>query len=197
MDWFSLAFILFLIMDPFGNITSYLSLVKEYSQKRKRAILVREMLIALGAMTLFSFIGEYLFHILEISEKTIYIGSGIILFLVALKILFPTEDSPRAHLPEGEPFIVPLAIPLIAGPSLLTTIMLFSHIEPSVLLMLTAIFSAWLISTLILYFAPAIQKIIGSNGLMALERLMGMILILIAIQRFLEGVHLFIKSCHV
>ena len=195
MNWFSLAFILFLIMDPLGNVNSYLTLVKDMPAKRKRKVLIREMLIALGVMLLFSFIGEYLFHVLEISEKTVYIGSGVILFLIALKILFPTIDSPRANLPAGEPFIVPLAIPLIAGPSLLATIMLFSHLEPSVPVMLAAIFSAWLASTLILYFAPRIEKTIGANGLMASERLMGMVLVLIAIQRILEGVQQFVKSC--
>lgn len=195
MEWFSLAFILFLIMDPLGNINSYLTLVKDMPAKRKRQVLVREMLIALGAMVLFSILGEYLFHILEISQKTVYIGSGVILFLIALKILFPTIDSPRANLPNGEPFIVPLAIPLIAGPSLLATIMLFAHLEPSVPVMLAAIFSAWLAATLILFFATQIEKAIGANGLMASERLMGMILVLIAIQRFLEGIQQFVKSC--
>lgn len=195
MPWFSLAFILFLIMDPLGNISSYLSLVKGIPAARQKRILIREMWIVLGTMLLFSLIGEYLFQILEISQKTVYLGSGLILFLVGLKILFPTLDSPRSNLPAGEPFIVPLAIPLVAGPSLLATLMLFSNLEPYISVMLLAIIAAWLASFVIFFFAPTIERVLGVNGLMAIERLVGMILVLIAIQRFLEGIHQFITSC--
>lgn len=182
-------------MDPLGNISAYLNLVKGLPRERKRWVLFREMGIALLAMLLFSFLGEYLFAALEISEKTVRIGSGVILFLVGIKILFPSDEGREPPLPEGEPFIVPLAIPWIAGPSLLATIMLFSHIEPSVPLMLSAMGAAWLASTLILLFAPQIQKIFKDAGLIATERLIGMVLVLIAIQRFLEGIQQFVKSC--
>lgn len=196
MDWFSLSFMLFLIMDPMGNLSSYLTLVKELPPKERRNVVIREMLIVLAVMLFFSFVGEYIFSILEISQKTVYIGSGLILFLAALKILFPTVDSPRANLPKGKPLLVPLAIPLVAGPALLTTIMLFSSLEPSVLTMVSAILAAWSASTVILFFASQIERGLGANGLMASERLMGMVLILIAIQRFLEGINQFIQSCH-
>jgi len=197
MEWFSLAVILFLIMDPMGNVSSYLSLVKGLTPKQQRLIVIREMLIALAAMLLFNSIGEYLFDILHVSEKTVRLASGVILFLCAIKILFPTLDSPRANLPQGEPFIVPLAIPLIAGPSLLATIMLFAHIEPDLSTMLYAIFAAWIASCLVLLNSNNLQKWLGTNGLIAAERLMGMVLVLLAIQRFLEGVQLVVKSCKI
>jgi multiple antibiotic resistance protein len=195
MDVFSLSIILFLIIDPFGNIGSYLQLTKSNTPRRRSFILIREMLIALAVMLLFSLIGEYIFNILHISERTVRLASGVILFLFGVKILFPTIDSPRSNLPEGEPFIVPLAIPLIAGPSLLATIMLFSHIVPSVLTMVLAILIAWFFSTLTLLSGPFLQRKVGSSGLIAAERLMGMILVLIAIQRFLEGVQQFVDLC--
>ena len=195
MNWFSLAFILFLIMDPVGNINSFLTLVKDLPPRQQRQVVVREMLIALFVMLLFNFIGELLFDLLQISEKTVRIASGVILFLVALKILFSAKDSPRANLPKGNPFIIPLAIPLICGPSLLATIMLFAHIIPTFPVMVTAIFAAWLAASLVLYFAPELQKILRNNGLIALERLMGMVLILLAIQRFLEGLQQFVAAC--
>lgn len=195
MEWYTIAFILFLIMDPLGNISSFLGLVKEIPRKEINKIVIREMLIALSIMLLFNFIGEYLFDLLHVSEKTVRITGAVILFLSAIKILFPTIDSPRNNLPPGEPYIVPLAVPLIASPALLAMIMLFAHIVPNISFMLMAILSAWLASSFILLNANRIQKVLGSNGLVAIERLMGMVLVLIAIQKFLEGIQLFVKSC--
>lgn len=195
MEFFNIAVILFLIMDPFGNISSFLSLLKESPPAKRRKIIIREMLIALGAMLIFNYIGEFIFNILKVSETTIRLASGVILFLAAIKILFPSSDSLRANLPAGEPFITPLAIPLIAGPSLLATIMLFAHIEPSLTLMLGAILTAWVCALGVLLLSDRLQKILGINGLMATERLMGMVLVMLAIQRFLEGVQQFVKVC--
>ncbi len=191
MSLFNVTLVLLLIMDPIGNMTSYLSLVKELNPKRQHWIIFREMGIALLAMIGFNYLGEYIFKILDLSETTVRLSSGVILFLIAIKILFTASDSPRANLPKGEPFIFPLAIPLIAGPALLATIMLYSHLEPYQSIMLSAILIAWLLSSLILFFARPIRRLLGVNGLMACERLIGMILVLIAIQRFLEGILLF------
>ncbi len=194
MTLFNIAFMLFLIMDPIGNVSSYLNLVNELPRKRQNWIVIREMLIALAFMLLFNAIGEYIFDILQISHTVVRLSSGLILFLVAIKILFPSIDSPRANLPKGEPFVIPLAIPLVAGPSLLATIMLYAHEIPSISLMVSAIFLAWLAASLVLLASPYLKRALGNNGLMACERLMGMILILLAIQRFAEGVQLFVKS---
>lgn len=196
MTLFSIAIILFLLMDPIGNISSFISQLQDVDPKRRQLVVLREMLIALVVMVLFNYLGEALFAILQVSPTTVRLTSGVILFLVAIKILFPTTDSLRANLPRGEPFITPLAIPLTAGPSLLATIMLFSSLESSQLVMLIAILSAWVVSLLILLAGPKLQKLIGNNGLMACERLTGMILVLLAIQRFLEGIQEFVKSCH-
>lgn len=191
MSIFNIALVLFLIMDPIGNIASYQSLVKELDPKRQHRIILREMLIALAVMIGFNYLGEYIFDLLELSETTVRLSSGIILFLIAIKILFTAPDSPRANLPQGEPFVFPLAVPLIAGPALLATIMLYAHLEPYQSVMLGAILIAWLASVIILYFSPIIKRVLGQNGLMALERLLGMVLVLIAVQRFLEGIFLF------
>lgn len=195
MNFFNLTIILFLIMDPIGNISSFLNLLKDLPKMQRRKIIIREMLIALAAMVIFCFIGEFIFDVLEISETTVKLASGAILFLVAIKILFPSVDSLRANLPAGEPFITPLAIPLIAGPSLLATIMLFARLEPSQTTMLSAIVLAWLMAVGVLLLGSRLQKIVGSNGLMACERLMGMVLVMLAIQRFAEGIHQFVKIC--
>jgi multiple antibiotic resistance protein len=178
-------------MDPIGNVSSYQSMVKELDSKRQSKIIFREMLIALAAMITFNYLGEFIFDFLDLSETTVRLSSGIILFLIAIKILFTSTDSPRANLPKGESFIFPLAIPLIAGPGLLATVMLFAHLEPYQSVMLAAILIAWIFSAIILYFSGTIKRFLGDNGLMACERLIGMVLVLIAVQRFLEGILLF------
>lgn len=194
MSLLSVTLVLFLIMDPVGNISSYLSLVKEISPSRQRIVLIREMGIALIAMLAFNFLGEFIFYFLEVSETTVRLASGVILFLIAIKILFPSTNGLRSNLPKGEPFIVPLAIPLIAGPSLLATIMLYAHLEPSQPIMLEAILIAWLCAFIVLLFAPFLHRMLGNNGLIACEKLMGMVLVIMAIQRFMEGIQLFIAT---
>lgn len=191
MSLFNVTVALFLIMDPVGNLSTYLSLVKGLNPTRQKWIIFREMLIALAVMFFFNYLGEYLFDFLDLSETTVRLSSGVILFLIAVKILFTASDSPRANLPKGEPFIFPLAIPLIAGPALMATIMLYAHLEPTQSVMLFAILIAWFLSILIFLFAGPIKRILGENGLMACERLIGMVLVLVAVQRFLEGILLF------
>lgn len=191
MSLFNVTVLLFLIMDPLGNLSAFQAMVKELNPKRQYWIIFREMLIALGVMLLFNYVGEYIFALLDLSETTVRLSSGMILFLIAIKILFTASDSPRANLPKGEPFIFPLAVPLIAGPALLATIMLYAHLEPLQSIMLLAIFIAWFLSIVVFLFNKPIKRILGINGLMACERLIGMVLVLIAIQRFMEGLLLF------
>lgn len=191
---FSIALILFLIMDPIGSLNSFLKLVDGLEPKRQRIIVLREMLIALGVMILFNYLGEFLFDFLGLSETTVRFSSGIILFLIAIKILFVAPDSIRSNLPKGEPFIFPIAVPLIAGPALLATIMLFAHLETHQSIMLSAILIAWFFSIVILYFSRPIKKVLKTNGLIALERLIGMVLVLMAVQRLLEGMTSFYQT---
>ncbi len=194
MTLFSIALVLFLIMDPIGNISSYLKMVDGIKPKRQLTVLVREMLIALLIMVVFNYLGEVIFELLQISEPTIRLSSGVILFLIAVQILFPNLSGIRDNLPKEEPFIIPLAIPLIAGPSLLATIMLYAHMEQSQPVMLLAILFAWLAALIVMLLSRPLHRALGSNGLLACEKLMGMVLVLIAIQRFLDGIQLFIKG---
>lgn len=194
MSFLNLVVILFLIMDPVGNISSFISQLKEIAPEKRKIVILREMLIALAVMIFFNFLGEFIFYVINVSETTVRITSGVILFLIAIKILFPSTDSLRANLPEGEPFVSPLAIPLIAGPSLLATIMLFAKLTSQTYL-LGAILIAWLLAVGILLAGNLLQKTLGNNGLIASERLMGMLLAMLAIQRFLEGIQQFVKSC--
>ena len=195
MDLFSLSAVLFFIMDPFGNVASCLKTLQPVPEKRRPRVVLREMSVVLAVMLLFDLIGEQLFFLLQLSETAVQLSAGVILFLTAIKILFSLPDSPRAQVKEEEPFFVPLAIPLLAGPSLLATLMLFAHIEKEPTLMLSAIFLAWIAATLVLLATQYLHKYLGHNGLLALEKLMGMLLLLLSIQRFAEGVRQFVCHC--
>lgn len=183
-------------MDPIGNIASYLAMTKDLDPKRQQWIIFREMLIALALMIGLYAVSDHLFNFLGLSGASISLSAGLILFLISIKILFPEPTSLRANLPKGEPFIFPLAVPLVAGPGLMATILLFSNLPEYHDWMLPAIFLAWLASSVILYFSNTIKNVLGKNGLIASERLIGMVLVLLAVQRFLEGILAFWVQHH-
>jgi MarC family membrane protein len=192
----SMAFALFLLMDPIGNVPIFVSVLKDIDPARQRRIIMRELLIALAIIIVFNFIGDAFLNFLNVKISTILFSGGIILFLIALKMIFPGGRDPEVELShDKEPFIVPLATPLVAGPAVLAAVMLYSgqHIDDH-LMTVGAIAIAWAASTLILLSSSLWKKLLGSRGLVACERLMGLILTLIAVQMFLEGVEMFVKS---
>lgn len=191
---FTLFMTFLIIMDPLGNVGSFLAMTKNVVSRRLPYVVFREMLIALAAMIGFYLISNSFFRFLQLSETAVWCSSGLILFLTAIKILFPSTNSLRSNLPEEEPFIVPFAIPLIAGPSLLATIMLYAHMESCRPMVVTAILLAWMCAVTLLLLAPKLKSFLGTNGLIACERLTGMVLVMMAIQRFMEGVRLFIEK---
>lgn len=192
---FTIALSMFFLMDSIGNVPIFISLLKKLPPKRQRIIILRELIIALGIMLVFYFIGNYFLSALGISDQSLRISGGIILFLISLKMIFPSKQDTKDGTTQAEPFIVPLAIPLIAGPAILAAVMIYSGQDLPAIYTLSAIGIAWIFTTLILVAAPFLQKILGEKGLIALERLMGLILILIAIQMFLDGISGFVL-CH-
>jgi multiple antibiotic resistance protein len=197
MDELSLLTItltLLCIMDPVGNLSTVLSLIEGIDPNKQKTMLLREMFFALAFMLFFNFIGDFLLNYLELSSIAVRLSAGAILFLIAIKILFPSTNSLRNNLPKENPYLVPLAIPLIAGPSLLATIMLYANIESCKPMMISAILIAWMICSVIILSAPHLYKILGKNGLTACERLMAMLLIMLAIQRLTEGIHEFVAQ---
>ena len=192
---FSIAFTLFLLMDPIGNVPFYLSFLKGINPRRQRAIIIREMLIALGIIILFTYLGDGLMRFLDVSMETIQISGGIILFIICLKMIFPSEKDHNETIPhQEEPFLVPLAVPLVAGPSVLAAVMIYSKQLESDLIMIGAVFLAWAASLVILVSSSLLKKVLGWRGITAMERLMGLVLTLIAVQMFLSGVHAFVKN---
>ncbi len=194
MSLFSTIIILFLIMDPIGNLEAFRQTMKAVPHRKQQMVLLREMGFALILMLFFNAIGEFIFSFLGITEVAVKLSIGLILFLSAVKIIFAGKDHPRRNLPSGEPFFVPLATPLIAGPALLATIMLFAHVLPELWLMGVAILIAWLAACVVIFSSKAIFHLLGESGVRACESLFGMILVMLAIQRFMEGVKQFMAA---
>ncbi|NGX56259.1 MAG: hypothetical protein K1060chlam5_00497 [Candidatus Anoxychlamydiales bacterium] len=191
MRTLSVAFSIFIVMDSFGNLPIFISLLKNLPEHKQKYIVFRELIIALIIIVLFYFIGGAILDFLKISEFSIQIAGGIILFLLSLNMLFP--GSKEEKFPKSmEPFIVPLAIPLLAGPAVLTTVMLYAN-QQNISIMIPAIIIAWFFSLIVLISSSFIAKTLKDKGILALERLMGFILIMIATQMFLNGIASFIS----
>jgi multiple antibiotic resistance protein len=190
MDLVSAATLLFLVMDPLGNIPVFLSVLETVPKERRTRVLIRELVLALLVLVGFLYLGQHVLGFLGLSEHSIRIAGGIILFLIALKMVFPVARSAHAHEElQGEPLLVPLAIPMVAGPSAMAILMLLSTNDPSRMTeWLIALLAAWLVSSLILLSATGLKRFLGRRGLIAMERLMGMLLIALAVQMLLEGI---------
>lgn len=190
MDTLTAFLTLFFVMDPLGNIPVFISALKDVPEERRQKIIVRELVIALVVLVAFLYSGSYILMALGLSEEAIQIAGAIVLFLIAIKMIFPTKGGILGEQPEGEPFIVPLAIPCVAGPSTLAILMLLANSEGERQLdWLLALTAAWVASSAILLASTPLSRIMGIRGLVATERLMGMILVMIAVQMSLNGLN--------
>lgn len=200
MNIYGAAITLFLVMDPLGNIPLFISILEDVEPRRRPVVIFREMLIALAILVVFLLFGQFILQGLHISEPALSIGGGVVLFLIALRMIFPrrplagpTADD-TAHRGE-EPLIVPLAIPLVAGPSAMATLILFSTKYPHQMVdWVLALCIAWGASLAILQSGEILRKVLGRRGLAAVERLMGMILTTLAVQMLLTGVEMFVAD---
>ena len=195
MTVFSAALLLFLVMDPFGNIPFYITALKNVDSSRHTAIIVRELAIALIVLTTFLFAGQQLLNAVHISESALTTAGGTILFLIAIKMIFPASNNTLTEDVSGEPFIVPLAIPYVAGPSAMATVLLVMNQEPSRWPeWLLALVIAWFLTGIIILTSSMIGRFLGKKGMIAIERLMGMLLVAISIQMLMTGVRQFIRT---
>jgi multiple antibiotic resistance protein len=189
MTFFSAAILLFLVIDPFGNIPLFLSVLKSVDISRHRQIIARELLIALLILVLFLFTGQYILVYLNISPSSLSIAGAIVLFMIAIRMIFLGSEKIFGDVPEGEPLIIPLAVPYLAGPSTIATVLLLMAREPSRWPeWLAALVCAWTLSGIILIFSDVIGKLGGIKMLTAIERLMGMLLTMVAVEMFIKGV---------
>ena len=184
MTTFSAAILLFFVMDPIGNIPLFLAALKPVDPVRRFRVVGRELLIAYALL-----VGRPLLSMLAISEPALTIAGGIVLFLIALRMVFPAEHGKLGEDIDGEPFVVPLAVPYIAGPSALATVLLMTSRDPARRAdWFFALSAAWLASAVILLLGARLSQFLGAKGITAIERLMGMVLVASAVQMFLDGV---------
>ena len=191
----SVALVLLFVIDPFGNVPIILSVLKEVPKERKRRIILREMLIGLVILFIFLFFGQKFLNLFGLQTEAVTIAGGIILFVIGIKLIFPPPKGQSIYGGEGEPFVVPIAMPLIAGPSALATLMVMAESSPLSLPMISiAVLAAWLLTMIVLLAAPFLLKVLKDKGLQALERLMGMLLLIMAVQMFINGVFSLLKQ---
>lgn len=191
----SAVVILLLVMDPIGNIPLFVSLLRNVEPRRRVRVIVRECLIAFTVLIVFAFFGKSILDLFGISDPSLTIAGGVILFLIALRMIFRGPEGVFGDRPEGEPFIVPLATPAIAGPAAIATIVLLVSSSPQRLPEWVAAVSVAMLATLtLLIVAGRISKLVGERGLLAFERLMGLILTAIAVEMLLRGVSAFVRQ---
>ncbi|HWB14809.1 MAG TPA: YhgN family NAAT transporter [Vicinamibacterales bacterium] len=192
MDLVSAVVTLFLIMDPLGNVPLFLSVLRAVPPERRRFVLAREIGLAYLVLLVFLFAGSPVTHYLHLQPETISIAGGIVLFLIALRMIFPGDGLIGEPI-EGEPFLVPLAIPLLAGPSTLAALLLLEGTTSSTGALLAAVTIAWAISGAILLASTFFYRVLRERGLVAMERLMGMVLVMVAVQMFIDGVNVLLQ----
>lgn len=195
MTLLSAAVLLFFVMDPLGNVPLFLAALRQVDPVRSRRVIIRELVIALGIAIVFLFVGALLLELLHVSRAALTAGGGFILLLIALRMIFPTSERTLREEVQGEPFVVPLAVPYTAGPSLLATELLLMSREPDRWpVWLGAVVLAWLASAVILYFSSNLRHVMGDRGLTAMERLMGMLLVLVGVEMLMGGAAEYIRA---
>jgi small neutral amino acid transporter SnatA (MarC family) len=190
----SAALLLFLILDPLGNIPVFLGLLRSLPPQRQRIVVMRELLIALGVLMVFLWGGRYALELMHLRQESVSIAGGIVLFLIGLRMIFPPPEGLMGELPEGEPFIVPLAIPMVAGPSGMAAVMLMGSQEPDRMgAWSLALMIAWAATAALLFSATYLYKWLGLRVLTAIERLMGMVIVAISVQMLLDGLTAYLR----
>lgn len=191
----SAALLLFFVMDPLGNVPLFLAALTKVAPARHRIVVARELLAALAVLVAFLFGGPRLLALLHVSGTALTVAGGVVMLLIALRMVFPTAERSLEEEVGGEPFLVPLAIPYVAGPSAMATVLLFTSREPDRWPeWLLALVIAWLGTGLVLFSAAGFARFLGRRGLTAVERLMGMLLVVVAVEMILSGLKQYLAA---
>jgi len=194
-SFFQTFILLLLVTDPFGNVPLFVAALKDTPPARRPRIVVRECAIAFALLLLFMFFGRHFLTALQLTDISLRIGGSVILLIIAIRMIFPHPDGVLGKSEHGEPFIVPLAIPALAGPSALATVLLFSsQTTEEVMIHVAALASVFLIWLAVFLGAERLQKVLGTQVMTAFERLMGLILTAMSIEMLLGGVRAFVKT---
>lgn len=198
MNWHDIAsasVTLFFIMDPLGNVPIFNAVLAKFDSARRTAVVARELCIALVILLGFLFAGNSILSFLGLSQSSLNIAGGILLFIISLRMIFPRPRDLDDIEGAEDPFLVPLAVPMIAGPSTIAILLLLSSSQPQRMLEWSiALFLAWIGTTILLVASPFLLRVLGTRGARAMERLMGMILVILATQMLLNGVRDFANS---
>jgi MarC family membrane protein len=185
----SATILLILVIDPFGNVPLVVSALHAVSGARRRRVVLRECLIAYAVLLVFLFGGHAFLDLMHLSETSLSIAGGLILFLIALRMVFSHPEGIFGDTVGADPFIVPLAIPAIAGPSALATVMLMGSRDPGQLgVWAAALTGAMMVTTMVLLAADPLQRLLGERAVRAFERLMGLVLTAVAVEMLLDGI---------
>jgi multiple antibiotic resistance protein len=194
--FFTIAAAIFFVINATGQIPLFLAMLARFDQKRQMFIILRELTVALAILLLFTFFGDGILRVLGITRPIIAIAGGVLLFLISLTMIFPktVADNGEKGGHHGEPMIIPLAIPVITGPGAITTVMLYAHETGSAFLVAGAAIVAWVPSVIILLAGSYIKQVLGEKGLIAVERLGGMLVCLIGVQMLTSGILILVKD---
>ncbi|OAJ57228.1 hypothetical protein A6V36_31885 [Paraburkholderia ginsengiterrae] len=192
----SATVLLILITDPLGNIPLFISCLRGVSPKRRTIVILREVAIAFAILLIFMVVGDGFLRMMSLTDQSLRIGGGIVLFLIALRMVFPHPDGPfGGDTRGGEPLIVPLAIPALAGPSALATVMLLTSQAPGKMFeWIGALTVTMIVCAIVLMLAERIQAWLGERAMMAFERLMGLVLVAISVEMMLGGIRAFVHQ---
>lgn len=187
----STAILIFFILDPFGNVPLLLSILKKVDKKRRSQIIIREMLIGFFILLIFLFFGDQFLSIFHLETEAITISGGIIFFVISLKMIFPDASSENmfATKDDNDPLVVPIAMPMIAGPAALATLLVLAKTNSEhVGKLFLSLTIAWALTAIVLLCSPYLYKVLKTKGLSALEKLMGMLLLIMSVQMFIDGI---------
>jgi MarC family membrane protein len=194
VSFISAVLILLVVVDPFGNVPFFVSMLAKLQPLRRRRVVIRECAIATLVLLAAASVGKPILDVLGLSDRSLNIAGGVILFIIALRMIFRRPEGIFGETGGGEPFIVPLAIPSVAGPTAIATVMLQVSQAPHRLWeWLASIVAAMALCTLVLLFADTIGKWLGERGVMAMERLMGLLLTAVAVEMLLRGIEGFVR----
>jgi len=194
-SFFQTFILLLLVTDPFGNVPLFVTTLRNVEPARRPRIVVRECAIAFLLLLVFMFFGRHFLAALNLTDISLRIGGSVILLLIAIRMIFPHPDGVLGKSDLSEPFIVPLAIPALAGPSALATVLLFtSRNMEEVMVHVAALALVAVIWLAVFLAAERLQKALGSAVMTAFERLMGLILTAMSVEMLLGGVRAFVKT---
>ena len=195
VEFLSAVVLLTLVTDPFGNVPLVNAMLAGVPPPRRRLVILRECAIAFAILVLFMLFGNALLELMHLSETSLSIAGGVILFMIAIRMVFAHPEGAFGPHERGEPFIVPLAVPLIAGPSALATVMLMATREPAKIGMLAVALTVTMaLAALVLVLGDRLQRWMGDQAMKAIERLMGLILTAIAVEMLLGGIRAFVEN---